>query len=77
MKSDNAEAAMGAVAIPEQLPAREGVAEIPGAKLGYWDTGGAGAPILLLHPASGSARVWLYQQPVFAKAGYRDRLLAP
>jgi pimeloyl-ACP methyl ester carboxylesterase len=26
---------------------------------------------LLLHPASGSALVWLYQQPVFAKAGYR------
>jgi len=26
---------------------------------------------VLLHPASGSALVWLYQQPVFAKAGYR------
>jgi pimeloyl-ACP methyl ester carboxylesterase len=26
---------------------------------------------VLLHPASGSALIWLYQQPVFAQAGYR------
>ncbi|HET9916188.1 MAG TPA: alpha/beta hydrolase [Candidatus Binatia bacterium] len=57
--------------IPEQAPATEGFAGIPGAKLGYWDTGGSGEPIVLLHPASGSALIWLYQQPVFAKAGYR------
>jgi pimeloyl-ACP methyl ester carboxylesterase len=38
---------------------------------GYWDTGGDGAPIVLLHPATGSALIWAYQQPVFAKAGYR------
>ena len=44
---------------------------VPGTRLGYWDTGGAGEPIVLLHPASGSALIWLYQQPVFAKAGYR------
>jgi len=56
---------------PEQVPAKEGFAELPGTHLGYWDTGGTGAPIVLLHPASGSALVWLYQQPVFAKAGYR------
>ncbi|HEX2229539.1 MAG TPA: alpha/beta hydrolase [Candidatus Binatia bacterium] len=59
------------VPIPEQAPANEGMANIPGARLGYWDTGGEGTPIILLHPASGSALVWLYQQPVFAKAGYR------
>jgi pimeloyl-ACP methyl ester carboxylesterase len=35
------------------------------------DTGGSGEPIVLLHPASGSALIWGYQQPVFAKAGYR------
>lgn len=57
--------------IPEQVLATEIFAEIPGGKLGYWDTGGSGEPILLLHPASGSALIWLYQQPVFAKAGYR------
>ena len=59
------------VPIPEQISAKEGMAEIPGARLGYWDTGGSGETIVFLHPASGSALVWLYQQPVFAKAGYR------
>jgi pimeloyl-ACP methyl ester carboxylesterase len=47
------------------------MAELPGTHLGYWDTGGAGEPVVFLHPASGSALVWLYQQPAFAKAGYR------
>jgi len=59
------------VLIPEQVPAKEGMAELPSTRLGYWDTGGAGEPIVLLHPASGSALIWLYQQPVFAKAGHR------
>jgi pimeloyl-ACP methyl ester carboxylesterase len=47
------------------------MAKLPGTRLGYWDTGGSGQPVVFLHPASGSALVWLYQQPVFAKAGYR------
>ena len=59
------------VPIPEQVSAKEGIAELRGTRLGYWDTGGAGEPIVLLHPASGSALIWVYQQPVFAKAGYR------
>jgi pimeloyl-ACP methyl ester carboxylesterase len=59
------------VPIPKQVPAKEGLAELPGTHLGYWDTGGTGEPVVFLHPASGSALVWLYQQPVFAKAGYR------
>ena len=59
------------VPIPEQVPAKDGMAELPSTRLGYWDTGGAGEPIVLLHPASGSALIWLYQQPVFARAGYR------
>lgn len=62
---------MAPVPIPTQVPAKEGMAQLPGTRLGYWDTGGAGQPIVLLHPASGSALVWLYQQPVFAEAGYR------
>lgn len=62
---------MVAVPIPEQVPATEGMAELPSTHLGYWDTGGSGEPVVFLHPASGSALVWLYQQPVFAKAGYR------
>ena len=59
------------VPIPEQVPAREGMAELPGTRLGYWDTGGDGTTVVFLHPASGSALIWLYQQPVFAGAGYR------
>src|SRR5499427_8143455 len=59
------------VSIPEQVPATEGMAVISDTNLGYWDTGGTGEAIVFLHPASGSALVWLYQQPVFARAGYR------
>lgn len=62
---------MTPVPIPEQVPAKEGLAEIPGTRLWYWDTGGNGTPVVFLHPATGSALIWLYQQPVFAKAGYR------
>ena len=59
------------VPLPPQAPAKEGLAEIGGKKLYYWDTGGSGTPLVLVHPASGSAFIWSYQQPVFAKAGYR------
>ena len=56
---------------PPQVPAKEAIATLPGTRLAYWDTGGAGEAVVLLHPATGSARIWSYQQPVFAKAGYR------
>jgi pimeloyl-ACP methyl ester carboxylesterase len=56
---------------PAQVPAKEGLASIADTRLWYWDTGGQGAPVVLLHPASGSGLIWSYQQPVFAKAGYR------
>jgi pimeloyl-ACP methyl ester carboxylesterase len=59
------------VPLPPQVPTKQGMAQLPGTRLGYWDTGGDGAPIILLHPATGSALMWGYQQPVFAKAGYR------
>src|SRR5262245_27968065 len=59
------------VPLPAPVPAREGVAQLPGTRLYYWDTGGDGQPIMMLHPATGSALIWGYQQPVFAKAGYR------
>ena len=59
------------VPVPPQVPVKEGMAEIPGTRLGFWDTGGDGEPVIFLHPASGSALVWSYQQPVFARAGYR------
>jgi pimeloyl-ACP methyl ester carboxylesterase len=59
------------IPIPVQAPAKEAMAPLPGTQLWYWDTGGSGAPIVLLHPATGSGLIWGYQQPVFAKAGYR------
>jgi pimeloyl-ACP methyl ester carboxylesterase len=59
------------VPLPPQVPVREGLAALPDTRLWFWDTGGSGEPIVLLHPASGSALIWGYQQPVFAEAGYR------
>jgi pimeloyl-ACP methyl ester carboxylesterase len=62
---------MKPIPIAPQAPARDGIAQIPDTRLWYWDTGGEGVPIVLLHPATGSALIWGYQQPVFARAGYR------
>jgi len=62
---------MRPIPIPAQVPAKDAVAAISDTRLWYWDTGGPGVPIVLLHPATGSALIWGYQQPVFAKAGYR------
>ncbi len=59
------------VPLPAQVPAKEAVASIPDTRLWYWDTGGPGIPVVFLHPATGSGLIWGYQQPVFAKAGYR------
>jgi pimeloyl-ACP methyl ester carboxylesterase len=57
--------------VPAQAPAKEGLAAIGDTHLWYWDTGGEGVPVVLLHPASGSGLIWGYQQPVLVKAGYR------
>src|ERR1700722_8661052 len=50
---------------------REGYVTVPGARIFYRDTGGGGVPVILLHAATGSSRVWEYQIPVFAAGGYR------
>ena len=49
----------------------EGVVDVPGARLAYIDTGGRGAPVVLLHAGTGSARVWEHQLPAFTSAGFR------
>lgn len=59
------------VPIPPQVPAQEGLVDVGSAKLWYWDTGGPGHPVILLHAGTQSAAGWAYQQPVLAKAGYR------
>ncbi len=61
--------------VPAEMPppaaAFEGWADLPGARLWYWDTGGQGQPVIFMHAGSQSAAGWGYQQPVFAAAGYR------
>src|SRR5688572_21861770 len=54
-----------------QPPLREGHAQVPGARLWYLDTGGAGVPVIFLHAGTGSSRVWEYQMAAFRDAGYR------
>jgi pimeloyl-ACP methyl ester carboxylesterase len=52
-------------------PVRETHAELPGVRLWYRDSGGAGVPVVFMHAATGSSRVWEYQVPAFAAAGFR------
>jgi pimeloyl-ACP methyl ester carboxylesterase len=46
-------------------------AELPGVKLWFSDSGGDGAPIVLLHPNTGTIAVWEPQIGALAQAGYR------
>ena len=46
-------------------------ADLPGVKLWFTDTGGSGAPIVLLHPNTGTVEIWQPQIAAFAAAGYR------
>ena len=52
-------------------PAREAAADLPGVHLWFNDSGGSGEPVVFIHAATGSSRVWEYQRPVFASRGYR------
>jgi pimeloyl-ACP methyl ester carboxylesterase len=54
-----------------QSPTRETFAELPGVRIWYSDTGGSGVPVVFLHAATGSSRVWEKQIPAFTAAGYR------
>jgi pimeloyl-ACP methyl ester carboxylesterase len=45
--------------------------ELPGVKLWFVDAGGAGAPIVLLHPNTGTIEIWEPQIAAFTRAGYR------
>jgi pimeloyl-ACP methyl ester carboxylesterase len=46
-------------------------AELPGVKLWFTDTGGTGAPIILLHANTGTSAVWANQVASFSRGGYR------
>ncbi len=56
---------------PAPVAMTEGMADLGNVKLWYWDTGGPGEAVVLLHAGSGSSEFYPYQQPVLAKAGYR------
>jgi len=47
------------------------LAELPGVKLWFVDTCGAGAPVVLLHPNSGTSAIWDNQIAALSHAGYR------
>lgn len=46
-------------------------AELPGVKLWFTDSGGTGAPIVLLHANTGTSAVWANQVARFSREGYR------
>ncbi|HET6509000.1 MAG TPA: alpha/beta fold hydrolase [Baekduia sp.] len=50
---------------------REGTVELPEGHLWYWDTGGDGPPVVLLHAGTGSALSWPQQRDPLIAAGYR------
>lgn len=49
----------------------EGRVDVGGCRLWYWDTGGAGEPVVFLHAGSQSGAGWEFQREAFAAAGYR------
>ena len=57
--------------VAAQPPVKEAYATLPGVRIFYRDTGGAGVPVVLLHANTGSSRVWEYQIPAFTAKGYR------
>jgi pimeloyl-ACP methyl ester carboxylesterase len=63
--------ALAITKLQAQNPVREAYITVPGARIFYRDTGGNGTPVILLHAATGSSRVWDYQIPAFTAAGYR------
>ena len=52
------------------LPAGQ-FADLPGTKLWYFDTGGKGVPIVLLHATTGTSSSWEKQIHPFVMAGFR------
>ena len=62
----------GALVAQQRSPgSSEAPAALPGVRLWFTDSGGSGVPIVFVHAATGSSRVWEYQVPVFASRGYR------
>src|SRR5213593_4416714 len=56
---------------PKPATAYEGYAQLSGVRIWYKDTGGSGVPVVFMHAATGSSRVWDYQIPASTAAGFR------
>ncbi|HEV8346912.1 MAG TPA: alpha/beta hydrolase [Vicinamibacterales bacterium] len=57
--------------VPQSTSMREAYADLPGVRLWYRDSGGSGVPVVFLHAATGSSRVWEHQEGAFVSAGFR------
>lgn len=47
------------------------IAQLPGARIWYEDSGGNAIPAVFLHAGSGSCKLWAHQAQAFPAAGYR------
>ena len=50
---------------------RQGLADLPGVRLWFTDSGGSGEPVVLLHPNTGTSEIWEPQVAALARAGFR------
>ena len=64
-------AAMIAAGAAEAAATTPQVADLPGVRLRYLDTGGTGVPLVLLHANTGAIESWDRQVADFSAAGYR------
>ena len=61
----------GVACAQQAAPPYEGYADLPGVRIFYKDTGGAGEPVVFMHAATGNLLFWEHQIPAFTAAGYR------
>ncbi len=63
--------ALGSAGAAHAVEPAGAMANLPGVKLWYLDTGGSGTPIILLHANTGTSGNWTRQFDAFTGAGYR------
>jgi pimeloyl-ACP methyl ester carboxylesterase len=63
--------AVASIHVEAQTSPSEGHANLAGVRLWYTDSGGSAAPVVFVHQATGSSRVWEHQLPAFTAGGYR------
>ena len=68
VQADPSGAQRGSAAVPAP---REAFADLPGVRLWFTDTAGAGEPVVFLHANTGTSEIWTPQVEAFARAGFR------